>query len=224
MVYCFFTSYLKNNNWWIYVAVLVLQPLFWSYLFQLRMEMVLVSLWAQRLHSLREFTKHMYSMWKGLVIKQYTQQVMDKCEFAGMVLHQLQNLVTNLIYICWTLFDFSGHILCILLENINPPQDSISLAQLLLSHIHRYVLFVSYVCVISDFEKVFYLQNRVLQTPNSIGQTNVGSSHLLTQNAPSGTFIIQSTVEPDTSHNILSGTRSSPQTVAAVRFLMDSFM
>ncbi|XP_052121693.1 DNA-binding protein RFX2 isoform X3 [Frankliniella occidentalis] len=53
------------------------------------------------------------------------------------------------------------------------------------------------------------------QTSNSIGQTSVGSSHILTQNTPAGTFIIQSPVEPDTSHTILSGNRSSPQTVTA---------
>lgn len=57
------------------------------------------------------------------------------------------------------------------------------------------------------------------QTSNSIGQANVGSSNILTQNASSGTYIIQSSVEPDTSHTILSGSRSSPQTVAAVRNL-----
>ncbi|XP_034241511.1 DNA-binding protein RFX2 isoform X2 [Thrips palmi] len=57
--------------------------------------------------------------------------------------------------------------------------------------------------------------SQVHQATNSIGQTNVGSSHILTQNASSGTYIIQSSVEADTSHNILSGSRSSPQTVAA---------
>ncbi|KAJ1531999.1 hypothetical protein ONE63_000633 [Megalurothrips usitatus] len=56
---------------------------------------------------------------------------------------------------------------------------------------------------------------QLFQTSNTMGQANVGSGHILTQNPPSGTYIIQSSVEPDTSHNTLSSSRSSPQTVAA---------